>query len=275
MPNFSPIRACIFDVDGLLINSEDIYSITMNNTLHEYGLPDIPWSIKATQQSRGRQGFANVMEWAKLPISIDEFKTKVDSQREPFQHCKLLPGVPELLHNLSTRAVPQISLALASSAERDFFKLKTDQFSNALVPIPEQHRIFGDDPCMSGCKGKPAPDIFVQALARLNDSLPPHEPRIKPAECLVFEDSTAGVQAGRKAGMRVVWVPHPGLLEVYRGGGREEKVLAGAIDEQGNVEEGSRDASESSCLPFSKDGRAELVMSLEGFPYEHYGIELA
>ena len=55
MPDLSPIRACIFDVDGLLINSEDIYTITMNNTLHEYNLPDIPWSIKATQQSRDRQ----------------------------------------------------------------------------------------------------------------------------------------------------------------------------------------------------------------------------
>ena len=55
MPDFAPVRACIFDVDGLLINSEDIYSQTMNNVLHEYGLPDIPWSVKAKQQSRGRQ----------------------------------------------------------------------------------------------------------------------------------------------------------------------------------------------------------------------------
>ena len=55
MPDFPPVRACIFDSDGLLINSEDIYSITMNEVLHEYGLPDIPWTVKATQQSRGRQ----------------------------------------------------------------------------------------------------------------------------------------------------------------------------------------------------------------------------
>ncbi len=55
MPDFPPVRACIFDSDGLLINSEDIYSITMNEVLHEYDLPDIPWTVKATQQSRGRQ----------------------------------------------------------------------------------------------------------------------------------------------------------------------------------------------------------------------------
>jgi pseudouridine-5'-monophosphatase len=47
------IRACIFDVDGTLINSEDIYSEIYNKILHEYGKPDYPWSIKAVQQSRG------------------------------------------------------------------------------------------------------------------------------------------------------------------------------------------------------------------------------
>jgi pseudouridine 5'-phosphatase len=53
-PKFPPVRACIFDVDGLLINSEDIYSEIYNQILHEYGAPDYPWRIKATQQSRGR-----------------------------------------------------------------------------------------------------------------------------------------------------------------------------------------------------------------------------
>ncbi len=52
---FSPVRACIFDVDGLLINSEDLYTEIYNNILHSYGKPDLPWSIKAKQQSRGRE----------------------------------------------------------------------------------------------------------------------------------------------------------------------------------------------------------------------------
>ena len=52
---FPPVRACIFDVDGLLINSEDIYTDIYNNILCSYGKPDLPWSIKAKQQSRGRE----------------------------------------------------------------------------------------------------------------------------------------------------------------------------------------------------------------------------
>ena len=52
---FPPIRACIFDVDGTLIDSEDIYTVIYNNVLHEYGKPNLPWSVKAVLQSRGRE----------------------------------------------------------------------------------------------------------------------------------------------------------------------------------------------------------------------------
>jgi pseudouridine-5'-monophosphatase len=50
---FPCVRACIFDVDGTLIDSEDIYSDIYNNILREYGKPNYPWEIKAIQQSRG------------------------------------------------------------------------------------------------------------------------------------------------------------------------------------------------------------------------------
>lgn len=53
--SFPPVRAYIFDVDGLLINSEDIYTEVYNTVLHEFNRPDLPWGVKARQQSRGRQ----------------------------------------------------------------------------------------------------------------------------------------------------------------------------------------------------------------------------
>lgn len=213
------------------------------------------------------------MEWGKLPVSVDDFMAKVSADREPFRQCELLPGVRELLENLSKRTVQRPYLALASSGERDFFRLKTERFTDVLSVIPAHHRIFGDDPCMSGCKGKPAPDIFTLSLQCLNNALPLGEEPILPRECLVFEDSTAGVEAGRKAGMRVAWVPHPGLLETYRG--REYLVLAGRIDAKGMVGEASVDDDDlAGYLPWSKDGRAELMTSLERFPNQQYGLQL-
>jgi pseudouridine-5'-monophosphatase len=62
-----PVRACIFDVDGLLINSEDIYTEAYNNVLHEYNKPDLPWSIKARLQSGGRRvGLAAKQDQSKV-----------------------------------------------------------------------------------------------------------------------------------------------------------------------------------------------------------------
>ena len=49
---FSPVRACLFDMDGLLIDSEDIYTLCNNIILHQYGRPSLPWNIKAQLQGR-------------------------------------------------------------------------------------------------------------------------------------------------------------------------------------------------------------------------------
>jgi len=213
------------------------------------------------------------MEWAKLPISVDEFMAKVSANKEPFRQCELLPGVRDLFRNLTQHTTQQPYLAIASSGDRKFFLLKTERFTEVLSVIPVFHRIFGDDGCMYRCKGKPSPVIFTQSLQRLNDALPLGERPIEPLECLVFEDSTAGVEAGRRAGMRVAWVPHPGLLEAYRG--REHLILAGKIDENGTVGESSTHDEDLKCyLPLSKDGMVELMTSLEHFPYEHYGLEI-
>lgn len=95
------------------------------------------------------------------------------------------------------------------------------------------------------------------------------EEEIKPEECLVFEDSVPGVEAGRRAGMRVVWCPHKGLLEEFKG--KEEDVLAGLCG-QSLVEE-PETSEKSKGWPGKKgDGWAVLVDSLEGFDYEKYGI---
>lgn len=46
------VRACLFDMDGLLIDSEDKYSLITNEVLQMYGKPSLPWSIKAQLQGR-------------------------------------------------------------------------------------------------------------------------------------------------------------------------------------------------------------------------------
>ncbi len=72
--SFPPIRACIFDMDGLLIDSEDAYTHVTNTILHENGRPTLPWHIKAQLQGRPGPAAGKIFHgWAQLPISHDEF----------------------------------------------------------------------------------------------------------------------------------------------------------------------------------------------------------
>lgn len=136
-------------------------------------------------------------------------------------------------------------------------------------------------------RGKPAPDIFFLALQTINDSLKSSgQPEIYPEECLVFEDSVPGVEAGRRAGMQVCWCPHEGLLGEYNG--REAQVLAGLTGE--HKDDGTNDdaASERTRDEDVKAGRVHarvrgqageigdkwslFYASLDNFPLVNYGI---
>ena len=167
--------------------------------------------------------------------------------------------------------------------------------------------MLGDDRRIPKGRGKPAGDIYEVALETVNQGMRERgEREISKEECLVFEDSVPGVEAGRRAGMRVIWCPHKELLKEYRG--REEQVLAGLMGEhkqekdevkgalevagaerrakenwvgegapdEGKVEGSGRARERMEGWPGRVgDGWGELLDSLERFPYERYGIQIA
>lgn len=268
--SFPPARACIFDMDGLLINTEDMYTLCANHVLEKYGRPHLPWSVKAKLMGVPGSSTSEVFHaWAQLPISREQFKTELREQQHiHFPDCKPLPGVEQLLQNLTTAhdiSGNKVHIALASSSEKYNFEMKTSrpETKQTFSVFHENRRVLGDDPRVQKGRGKPAPDIFLMALQTINSSLEPGEKEITPEECLVFEDSVPGVEAGRRAKMRVVWVPHPGLAAEYKG--REREVLAGRI---GLIEIG-----DEWQLGELDDGWAEYLPSLENFPYQKFGIK--
>ncbi|KAK4692275.1 hypothetical protein P7C71_g4895, partial [Lecanoromycetidae sp. Uapishka_2] len=226
-----------------------------------------------------------LLQWAQLPITYDEWTSEVSAQYDLFKNCVPLPGVPELLSNLSSKTAPVVHIAIASSATSKTFKTKTSHMPSIASAFPQECRVFGDDPAMSEARKKPLPDVFLLALGRINAHLDTtEETEVRPKECLVFEDSVAGVEAGRRAGMRVCWVPHKGLREVWRG--REMKVLEGKSEvdsKQDDTEtilngyqehEQKHTQSKDRSHVWTEDGWAEMLTSLEGFDYDHYGIRL-
>lgn len=143
--------------------------------------------------------------------------------------------------------------------------------------------MLGDDPRIPPGRGKPAPDIYLVALETVNEKIRAEgkEREIRPDECLVFEDSVPGVEAGRRAGMQVVWCPHPELLAEYKG--REREVLAGLTDNGRDEEDKAADAQGKKARAGEwvkgtpgrlGDGWAMLLETLEGFPYGQYGIKI-
>lgn len=267
-----------------MIDSEDKYTICTNAVLHQYGKPSLPWHIKAKLQGRpGPEAGRIFREWAQLPISSEEMWSKTrELQKVEFPKCRPLPGVVELMRRLKeSRAV---EMALATSSQQTNFELKTKHLEDDLFCVfPAENRVLGDDERIGAGRGKPAPDIYLLALETINASLRKHgKEEITPAECLVFEDSVPGVESGRRAGMQVVWCPHEGLLNEYRG--REKEVLAGLTGEHvdeveeknekiGAVDSEGKERRRGAPGEIG-DGWARLFHSLENFPYADYGIRV-
>ncbi|KAF1817372.1 HAD-like protein [Eremomyces bilateralis CBS 781.70] len=268
------IRACIFDMDGVLIDSEDLYTVAVNKILAAHGKPNLPWHIKAQLQGRPALEATRIFHtWAQLPLSTTEYTTLLHAHHTAlFPTCRPLPGVEPLLTTLATGTAPPTRIALATSSYSGTFALKTTHLAHVFGNFPADCLVKGDDPRIPKGRGKPAPDIFLVALRSVNEGLEKGEEAIRPEECLVFEDSVPGVEAARRAGMQVVWVPHMGLWGEVKG--REGEVLAGLTGE--HVEEAEVVAETGSGGWPGKKGDAwgRRLETLEGFPFHEYGITI-
>ena len=188
------VRYLIYDMDGLLLATEQIYTDAMRAVVNRYG-KDFDWSFKA--QVIGRPAIDSARHTVAvldLPISAEEFlqeRNHLLKQRFSTAECK--PGARELVEHFHRFGVGQ---AVATSSSRELLALKTARHQDWFCLL--DHVVSVDDPEVR--KGKPAPDVFLAAAHRLGAD---------PAECLVFEDSPAGVAAAVAAGMSVVAVPEP------------------------------------------------------------------
>ncbi|BFZ60085.1 hypothetical protein YB2330_001107 [Saitoella coloradoensis] len=235
------IRACIFDMDGLLLDTEQVYTDVTNELLASYGKPNLPLEIKAQMMGRPGPYAAQVLiDWANLPVTASEYFAETSKrQTELWPAVRAMPGAVELIQHLKEHGIP---IAVATSSHRRNFELKSEAHVDTLFKHFGEHVIVGDDPRIPPGRGKPYPDIWLLALNTLNASLasadPSHVP-ILPSECLVFEDSVLGVESGRAAGMNVVWVPDGRIKAVFEG--KDEEILGVdgvhiAVDELGHLD---------------------------------------
>jgi beta-phosphoglucomutase-like phosphatase (HAD superfamily) len=197
----SPFQAVIFDMDGLIVDTENIYYSTFNQTLNDHGVTIPREGYVRCVGHPVADNSADAVDRYKLPISPEEFLTtwmnRFETAISDPDQIQLMPGFLDLLAHIRNK---KYRLGIASSTPRHRM-LTTLQ--NGVLPHLKGAAltdIFGA--IFSGSdvtKTKPDPEIYLKAASALN---------VLPQNCAVFEDSVAGVASGKAAGMTVFAVPN-------------------------------------------------------------------
>ena len=187
----SPLKAVVFDMDGLMFNTEGLYQQVDREVLNRRG-KDFPDALCDEMMGRKSSEALQVMiEWHQLDDSPEELAMEIAELFEQLLPGNVAPmkGLMSLLEALENVHVPK---AIATSSGRIFAGKVLSFFS--LEPRFE-FVLTGDDIQ----HGKPAPDVYRLAAKRL---------RVDPEEMMVLEDSQIGCQAAMAAGVYAVAVPH-------------------------------------------------------------------
>ena len=187
-------------MDGLLLDTEGIYTEVTQQIVGEYGKV-FDWSVKEKIIGRRSiQAAEIIVESLDLPISPQDYlDSRKDVLLEKFKDTEALPGAKEMTTHFFKLGIPQ---ALATSSSSPMFEAKFEKHKKWFSQFAQIVR--GDDPELK--EGKPAPDIFLLAANRVG---------VDPAECLVFEDAPTGTEAALGAGMSVVVVPDPNMYHCH------------------------------------------------------------
>jgi beta-phosphoglucomutase family hydrolase len=180
------IKAVIFDMDGVIVDSEPLHKAVERQMFVELGMDVTP------ARQHAFTGTSNAIMWTQLKAEYhlpESVETYVTMKEERFLRLlridttiTLIPGVEAVLHSLFERAIP---VGLASSSSVENIKIVLERFN--------LNRYFravasGEEVPLS----KPNPDVFLLAAKRIG---------VKATDCLVIEDSANGAKAAKAAGM--------------------------------------------------------------------------
>jgi len=171
-------KAILFDMDGVLMDSTPSVERVWRTWATKYKLD--PEHVAS--QAHGRRSIETIRAVAPEMDAERENVIVEQMEIEDKEGVTALPGAAELLAHL-----PPDRLAIVTSATRP---LAVARLGYAGIPVPP-HMITADDVVL----GKPAPEPFLKGAALLG---------LDPADCLVFEDSPAGISSARSAGMRAI-----------------------------------------------------------------------
>jgi len=185
------LEAVVFDMDGVLVDSEEIWDEARRALALEHGLA---WPESAQRDMMGMSS----LEWSRymhervgLTEAPEEISAEVVSRLEDlyWQHLPLMEGAVQAVERMAKR----FRLGLASSSNRPIIELVLE-----LAAVADYFEVTVSSEEVE--HGKPAPDVYLEALKRMN---------VAPSRAAAVEDSTNGLLSAGAAGMLVVAVPNP------------------------------------------------------------------
>ena len=181
--------AVIFDLDGVLIDSEQVWDEVRQSFAAAHGGV---WTATATRDMQGmstQEWGAYLVSAVGVQLSPKEASAGVIAEMEKAyaSHLPVIPGAVDAVRAVAAR----YPMAIASSAPAVLIKVFL-----AVTGLPVPVAVSSEE-CASG---KPSPDVYLLAASRLG---------VAPASCYAVEDSTNGLRAALAAGMTVLAVPNP------------------------------------------------------------------
>ena len=183
--------AVIFDLDGLLADTEIISLKVYQELLEDFGIPFTEETYSREYSGhREEENVQRFLDTYDLPWNFDQTLEKVYELEAKIlaKGVNLKKGAKNLLAFLQREGIP---IALATSIVESRARMILD--SNGILSLFD-HLVFAKDVKRS----KPYPDIFLKACRDLN---------VLPENCLVLEDSEAGIEAAYRAGIPVICIP--------------------------------------------------------------------
>jgi HAD superfamily hydrolase (TIGR01509 family) len=185
------IRAVVFDLDGLMFNTEDIYPLALDRTCQGRGAR---YGAELREQMMGRPGktalqiLIDALGW---DATVEAIQSETDAHlRELLPlHLQTMPGLLELLAAIEQQNLPK---AIGTSSRRWFVE-------SVLAPFSLADRFHSILTAEDVTHGKPDPEIYLKAADRLG---------VAPHEMAVLEDSTNGCRAALAAGAVAIAVPN-------------------------------------------------------------------
>jgi HAD superfamily hydrolase (TIGR01509 family) len=181
--------AVIFDMDGVIVDSEPYSMRALIDVLRQYGIDPTEAEIRHSYGRRIRDDFADYFSRYGVTAHLETAIARKEARYYHLAagHLKPFPGVMWLLKRLRARGH---GLALASSGDRVkvAFGMQALSLDGTFEAV-----VCGNDVTRS----KPDPEIYLLAAQRL---------KVPPAACVAIEDAPAGVEAAKRAGMRCIAV---------------------------------------------------------------------